>query len=236
MESLLPSPIVQFQRVLENEFSTAPENIQTTTYDNGNAIISLHDTSSGIMEHNQAFKISYQPQNNRVTIHSLREKDDVEQTNVLYSGQELLDRLKRAASNSNIRDLRIGEDRANLNLKDEENNTQPIDMAKLKILQHGETWYNRNGFRGPNYEQDTADNNIIRNKPLSRYVKKDIQEDFEEQFGPLSDYTVASFGAYTQELLQKGKPISAIKLAIIREIVNQKLPFVTAQQELKYFT
>jgi hypothetical protein len=232
----LPPNGTQLQRILETQFSTPAENFHTQLYPNGNAVIQLYDSNTGETELNRAFKITYNHDNNRLTLTDLREQDDIEQTNVTFPGQYLLNGLKQAVSAADIKDFRINQDRANLNLKDEEGNIRSIHMGKLKTLQQGQTWYNQHGFFGITHAADTSKNEEIRSHKLSKYIKKPLATDYQDEFGPLQDITVAQFGDLTREHLQKGRPISKDKLALLQEIINQKLPFQNAEGELKYFS
>ena len=237
MAAVLPSPTTAFQRILENKFNLPPDQFLTMEGETGN-VIKLFDPRSGMGERNQVFKVRHDPADSRLIIRSIREDGDEEQSNVGYTGNEILYNLKSAARDAGIKNIHIGQDRANLSVRDEDGREIIFNLAKLKTLQTGHSWYNNHGFYGEDHDEVMNHNAKIRDNLLTKYVKNkgryNAHADYFETFGhPIEGTTVAEFGELTKELLQKNKAISADRLGMIRQILD-KINFKTEDRELTY--
>lgn len=237
MAAVLPSPVNTFHRILESKFNLPPDQFQTLSNETSNTI-KLFDPRMHESEKNQVFKIRHDPVDSRLIIRSIREDGNEEQVNVGYTGNEILHALKSAARDAGIKHIHVGQDRANLTLQDEEGRNIVFNLAKLKTLQTGHSWYNNHGFFGEDHDEVMAHNAKIRANPLTKYVKNgkkyNAHADYFETFGrPIEGTTVAEFGDMTKELLQKNKSISGDRLGMIRQILDN-LNFKTEDRELTY--
>ena len=239
IESILPSKQTQLSRILENRFNLDPTHFEIHAGPE-RINFSVYDRNGGSTDKNNVFNLAYYPEAHRFHLSSIREKNGIDQTNVRHTGNEILSHLKGAAKDMGIQQFHIGQDRSNLNIPIlDEDETVQINMGKLKTLQTGQSWYNKHRFFGEDYDAINERNAHIRSQLLTHYFKPmqrkyDAAEEFEELFKiPLEGLTVADFGAFTQNLIKKGIPVSRDKIQLVKNIL-EKIPLRQEEGELTF--
>jgi hypothetical protein len=115
------------------------------------------------------------------------------------------------------------------------NNKYNVELAKLKILEGGVSFYKKAGYYPENFEENYLFNQRIRATKLGRYRKKTKLDDFNEALG--ANFTLetplSEVGEYVRTKVRPGSEISddfAGELAMLLA----EAPFKIKDKNLKY--
>jgi hypothetical protein len=182
---------------------------------------------------NMSFHAYVAPTKKEIRIMNLKYDGKNDQVNSQRSGSQLLRHITNIGKNTS-HDVYIDEDVSQLSLNNPYKTK--VDLAKLKILERGYSFYNKAGFYPENFETIYRHNQKEREKPLSKYFKKERNlDDFNEALG--SNFTMetplAIVGEYISTRLNPSEAISddfAVEVSSLLDKVN----FKTKDRNLKY--
>jgi hypothetical protein len=182
---------------------------------------------------NMSFEAYVAPSKKEIRIHHLKYDGRNDQVNSIRSGSEILHRLTNVGKRLN-HDVVVDEDVSQVSL----NNSYrtKVDLAKLKILERGYSFYNKAGFYPPDFESVYQHNQVVRATKLGKYLRKERNiDDFNEAFDTdfSKDTPLSAVGEVIAEKIRPSIPLSDEAAGELVELLN-KLNFKVNDRNLKY--
>lgn len=234
-------PHHQIKRIFSTEFQAPEAEFDVEEIGGPTPFVSIkhYDTrvenlpQGGEESTNMSFHAHIAPSKNEIRIHHLKYNGRNDQINSLRSGSEILHRLANIGKRLH-HDVVVDEDISEIPL----NNSYrtKVDLAKLKILERGTSFYNKAGFYPPNFEAIYQHNQEVRATKLGKYLKKERNiDDFNDAFG--TDFSketpLSVVGEAVARQVRPTLPLSDDAASELMSLLN-KINFKVKDRHLKY--